>query len=203
MSGINRPFFFHQVEGALFSGNVRSAQRAGLTVLLDYWETSLARDDDRWLAYALATVHHETDRTMQPIREYGSDEYKRLRYDVTGSNPTRAIKNGNTQEGDGLKYVGRGYVQLTWKNNYALAGNMVGRDLVEHPDDALLPEIAAPILFQGMIAGWFTGKKLADYFSTETEDWRNARRIINGLDKADLIKGYALQYYAAISYTTG
>ena len=60
---------------------------------------------------------------------------------------------------------------------------------------------ATIILFLGMMEGWFTGKKLATYFNTTTEDWLNARKIINGLDKADLIKDYALKYYACISYT--
>ena len=52
-----------------------------------------------------------------------------------------------------------------------------------------------------MMEGWFTGKKLSNYFDLQKEDWRNARRIINVLDKADLIASYGKQYYAAISHT--
>ena len=43
-----------------------------------------------------------------------------------------------------------------------------------------------------MMEGWFTGKKLTNYFNGTTEDWFNARKIINVTDKADLIKDYAL-----------
>jgi hypothetical protein len=50
--------------------------------------------------------------------------------------------------------------------------------------------------------GSFTGVKLANYFSSDKDDWVNARRIINGLDKANLIAAYAKSYYAAISHTT-
>ena len=202
MSRINRAFFFDQVRSSLFDGRLRSSQVIGLTSLLDYWDAKLANRDDRWLAYVLATAHLETGRTMQPIREYGSNEYKRLRYDVTGSDPARARAHGNTLAGDGVRYAGRGYVQLTWKNNYRRAGIAVGYDLVGKPDDAMLVDVATQVIFRGMIAGWFTGKKLADYFNPSTGDWRNARRIVNGLDKADLIKDFGLKYYAALSYTT-
>ena len=54
-----------------------------------------------------------------------------------------------------------------------------------------------------MTKGIFTGKKFADYFSPQKEDWVNARRIVNGLDKANSIADYGKRYYAAISYTTG
>ena len=59
---------------------------------------------------------------MQPIPEYGSDERKKRLYDVEGANPDRAKKNGNTAPGDGVLYAGRGFVQLTWKNNYQRLG---------------------------------------------------------------------------------
>jgi putative chitinase len=53
-----------------------------------------------------------------------------------------------------------------------------------------------------MSEGIFTGKKFADYFSKTKEDWVQGRRIINGLDKAQLIADYAHRYYGAISHTT-
>ena len=69
-------------------------------------------------------------------------------------------------------------------------------------DGALEPDLAAKIMFKGMIDGIFTGKKLADYFNPRTADWKNARRIINGLDHADDIATYAKKFYAASSHTT-
>ena len=202
VSRINREFFFQQVRAVLFDGRLRQDQVDGLSNILDYWDARHAARDDRWLAYALATAHHETDRTMRPVLEYGSTAYKRRLYDVAGADPARARRMGNTEPGDGVRYAGRGYVQLTWKNNYRRAGQAIGRNLVARPDDAMIPKVAVEVMFRGMIAGWFTGRKLADYFTPGRGDWRNARRIINGLDKAELIKGYALQYYGALSYTT-
>lgn len=200
---INRDFFFKQVRLTLFGGSLSTKQVNGLTGLLDEWERHHAALDDRWLAYALATAHHETDRTMQPIHEYGTRERFIRLYSIAGVDPNRARKMGNTEVEDGPRYCGRGFVQLTWKNNYIRAGNEIGYPaLVNNPDDAMKPEYARPILYDGMIGGWFTGKKLPDYFNPNKADWVGARAIINGKDKASLIAGYGEAYYAAISYTT-
>ena len=199
---INRKFFFDQCKSSLFGGSYSQKQVDGLTAILDEWEKSHSAQDDRWLAYMLATAHHETDRKMQPIGEYGGPKYWTKMYDIGGDRPSLAKKMGNATPGDGVLYRGRGFVQLTWKSNYARAGAKIGVDLVNHPDKAMELTPATRIMFEGMMAGWFTGKKLSDYFSKTADDWVNARRIINGLDKANLIAGYGKRYYAAISYTT-
>lgn len=102
------------------------------------------------------------------------------------------------QEGDGYLYRGRGYCQLTWKNNYHKLGDALGVDLVADPELASDPELATRIILLGMRDGLFTGKDLSDYLgpeapeSSNTEpDYFNARRIINGVDKADVIARYA------------
>lgn len=199
---INRHFFFDYVRTALFEGRLRQPQVNGLTAILDTWERGHAKSDDRWLAYMLATAHHETDRTLQPVRETGGEAYLRRMYDIAGARPALARKMGNTEPGDGVKYCGRGFVQLTWKNNYRAMGGPTCVDLVGHPDKAMELPVATEILFTGMIRGMFTGKKLADYFDRSRADWTGARRIVNGTDKASLIAGYGKAYYAAIGYTT-
>lgn len=75
---------------------------------------------------------------------------------------------------------------------------LLGKPLVESPELALNLDIATQILFKGMIKGMFTGKKLSNYFDTDTEDWVNARKIINGTDKADLIAGYGKKFLNAL-----
>ncbi len=177
---INRGFFFDQVNLRLFDGRLPARTRESLGQILDYWETNSPKADDRWLAYALGTAHHETDRTFGPIREYGRGKGKRY-----------------------YPYYGRGLVQLTWDYNYRAMSPVVGIDLVKNPDAALELKNAIPIMFVGMTKGTFTGKKFADYFNKTTEEWVKARRIINGLDKANTIAGHARKYYGTISYTTG
>src|SRR5262249_12075507 len=98
-------------------------------------------------------------------------------------------------------FYGRGFVQLTWYENYQKAGKKLNADFIKKPELVLELKYATPILFAGMFEGWFTGKKLSAYFNQQKEEWRNARRIINGTDKADLIADYGKKYYAAISHT--
>ncbi len=153
-------------------------------------------------AYALATAFHETASTMQPIKEFGGPTYFTRMYDPTGARPKMAVANGNTCAGDGPKYCGRGYVQLTWKTNYARAGKECGVDLVAYPDHAMRPDIAAKIMRNGMDHGWFTGRKFSDYLPTkgraERQHFSNARRIINGTDRASQIADHALKFQSAL-----
>lgn len=203
MSKINRKFFFDQVRWKLFGGKLSKSQVRGLDTILDVWEKDHAQKDDRWLAYALATAYHEVAFTMKPIHEKGGAKYFFYMYDKDGSRPRVAAPLGNTQKGDGVKFHGRGYVQLTGRSNYAKASKLVGAHLVDAPNRALELDIAGKILFKGMEIGLFTGKKFGHYFNKTKEDWINARRIINRLDKAPQIAQYAKKFYAAIGYTTG
>jgi predicted chitinase len=147
--------------------------------------------DRRKLAYCLATFKWETAHTMRPIDEHGGNIYFNKRYNPA----TQAGKNvGNTQPGDGALFHGRGYVQLTGRANYNKAKKLTGVDLIANPDKAKDPELAYNIAIQGMTDGWFTGKKLANYFAGETADYVNARRIINRLDQADRIADIARRF---------
>ncbi len=190
---INRNFFFEQVIRTLFTGKMTPGQRAGLTAILDEWDANYNKKDDRWLAYMLATTHHETDRTFKGIEEYGKGKTRPYGKKIKMSKKPYTTPN--------KLYYGRGFVQLTWYENYELAGKKLGVDLLNKPELALDLKICTQVLFKGMMEGWFTGKKLVTYFNGPTQDWRNARRIINGTDKADLIADYAKKYYASISYT--
>ena len=154
-----------------------------------------------WVAYALATTWHETAATMQPIKEHGGPAYFKRMYDKDGNRPHVAKVLGNTMPGDGVLFAGRGYVQLTGRTNYERAGKATGYPLVGNPDLAMRPDIAAEILRAGMLEGWFTGRKfssaLPDAIATRAQ-FAGARRIINGVDKADKIAGYAIDFQAAL-----
>jgi predicted chitinase len=169
----------------------------GLQVLLGAMGT--AGWGRRFTAYGLATAYHETAGTMQPVHEYGSKEYLRNNYDVTGRRPAYARNMGNINPGDGVRYAGRGYVQLTWRNNYLHAGTALGRDLVNAPDDAMLPDVAADVMTYGMAGGWFTGKKLSDYITGDRCDFKGARAVINGTDKAALIANNADKFLGCLT----
>lgn len=197
---MNRKAFFDGIRAGPFPGRLRQGQVAGIGALLDEWQRRRLTDL-RHLAYMLATVFHETSQTMAPIRERGGDDYLTRMYDIGGDRPALARRNGNVNPGDGVRYAGRGFVQLTWRANYARMGELLKLPLEERPDLALEPKVATAILFEGMLRaesfrGDFTGKCLEDYFNDQTTDWINARRIINGADRAANIAGIAKQFYA-------
>lgn len=168
---LDRKTIYDRVRGPLFGGSLDQAQADGIEKILDEWAR---RDlmDQRWLAYMLATVFHETGQTMQPIRERGTEAYLR-------SKPY-------------YPWVGEGLVQVTWEANHRKFRATAPGQLLQWPQ-CLVP------LFDGMIDGMFTGKKLADYFNATRSDPYQARRIINGLDKATLIAGYHATFFRALT----
>ena len=89
-------------------------------------------------------------------------------------------------------------MQLTHWVNYKFAGEQLGIDLINNPDLALEPKYAAEILVKGSINGWFTSKKLSDYINDKSKNYYQARRVINSLDKAQLIASYAVVFEKAL-----
>ncbi len=176
---MNRTAFFDSIRRSIFRGRLSQSQVDGLNFLLDRGE-GLKRAH---FAYILATIYHETAHTMQPIAERGKRRYFD-RYDG---------RLGNDKPGDGYRYRGRGYVQLTGKANYRKAGDRLRLPLVEKPDLALDPDVSWKITKRGMLEGWFTGKKLGDFKS-----YRYMRQVVNGFDRADLIAGYAAAFEEAL-----
>ena len=87
---------------------------------------------------------------------------------------------------------------LAWFENYKKASEKLKHDFLNNPDDVMQIEHATNILLLGMKEGWFTGRKLSDYINQSKKDYLNARRIINGMDKASLIAGYAETFEKAL-----
>lgn len=173
---IGRKTFFDGFK-ANFDDTLDQSQVDGIEFLLSAFEKEPVWDEIWKVAYALATIFHETAGAMRPVEEgfylakYGPKRVKQFQ--------------------DTLRYrpfFGRGYVQLTWKRNYEKAGKVFGVDLVGKPELALDRDIAFRVMTVGMHRGWFTGKKFADFRPT---DFYNMRTIINGHDVASLIAGYA------------
>jgi hypothetical protein len=180
-------------------GKLNATQVSGLDNLLTYIELDPDLSDLRWAAYMLATIKHECADTFQPITERGPKSYFN-KYEPG----TKIGKNlGNKVPGDGFLYRGRGYVQLTGRANYqkmsAALALAPSDDLITFPDNALHPDVAFRIMSYGMRNGTFTGKKLSNYISGSTCDYLNARRIINALDQASKIKGYAVNFEAFLN----
>lgn len=134
--------------------------------------------DPRWIAYIMATVKHETNGTFEPVEEayWLSDAWRQanLRY---------------------WPAHGRGFVQITWPTNYEKMSHRLNMpDLARDYDLALDWDVAYEILVVGMLEGLFTGRDLDDFINEQYCDYYRARKIVNGMDKAALIAGYAAEY---------
>lgn len=200
MAMINRPKFYASVR--VDFGKLKQSQVDGFEYVLSQWEES-GLEDLRWLAYILATTWHETAATVQPVREYGSDAYFVRRY---WDNVKVRNQLGNVVKQDAIDFCGKGYVQITGRNNYTKMSKILYNDkrLLVDPNLALDAKVAANIMFEGMttgksFAGDFTGKHLGNYFNKTTNDPINARRIINGTDAAEKIKDYHVDFLKAIA----
>lgn len=179
-------------------GALTQAQVNGVNLILAAPE---ARGwDRRWLAYALATAWHETGGVMQPVREgFATSDEGAIRAVTDLHRRGKISRNYALRDPEtGQSHYGRGLVQITHKDNYARAGLRLGLPLAEQPDLALEPDVSAAILLRGMAEGWFTGRKLGDYFSATVDDPINARRVVNGTDRAEMIAGYHRALLAAL-----
>ena len=180
----NHATFFNEYKKA-FNTKLTQGQVDGLESILNSIEQDPDITDVRWAAYMMATVKHECADKWQPIEEYGKGKGRKYGNPVT-------VKGSDGKSYTNV-YYGRGYVQLTWDYNYKSLSTAIGLNdsLYINPALALDPVDAYKIMSYGMRQGTFTGKKLADYIHDSACDYKNARRIINGLDKWDIIQGYA------------
>ncbi|MBX5089084.1 hypothetical protein HJB60_07860 [Rhizobium lentis] len=199
---MDRILFFDAVRQELFRGELTQPQVVGMSAILDVWEKRFAQADRRWLAYILATAYHETAYTMQPVRETLAESDMRAVEILEAAFAAGRLSWVKTPywrpDEDGRCWLGRGLVQLTHKRNYEAMSALTGIDLVADPDRAMEMDAAVTILIEGMLQGSFTGHRLADHLNATTEDWVNARRIVNGTDRAEKLAGYAIAFNAAL-----
>jgi hypothetical protein len=202
---MDRSKFYDAVRTSLFAGKLSHSQVDGMESLLDVWDKHFAGAADipnptDHLAYDLATAFHETAKSMQPITEYGQVSY----FDKYNPGTKLGEQLGNTEKGDGYRFRGEGHVQNTGRRNALKATTRLnemfglGIDLVANPEQRRDPFVSAMSLFLGNKEGWWTGKKLGDYLIPGRPDFVNARRVVNGTDKAATIAGYAAKFKAAI-----
>lgn len=80
---------------------------------------------------------------------------------------------GNLNKGDGVKYKGRGIIQLTGRHNYRNAGKALNVDLENNP------QLASNEKYASLIAGWFWNSRNLNFWS-DKEDFRQVTKLING-----------------------
>jgi predicted chitinase len=166
-------------------GNIQGYAQQSIPLILKECSANQVSSREQ-IAYILATAQHES-LLGKYLTELSSGKQYEGRQDL-----------GNTQPGDGVRFKGRGYVQITGRRNYTDWSKRLKLDLVSNPEQAAESAIAAKVLVRGMQLGTFTGRKLSDYLNSSKRDFVNARRIVNGLDKADVIAGYAKAFFSVL-----
>ena len=135
---------------------------------------------DAQIAYVLATAEHESD-SFRTLEEYSSGAQYEGRADL-----------GNTIAGDGVRFKGRGYVQLTGRLNYTSYSEIAGLQLTRFPLIVMnWPALSVFVIVDGMMRGVYTKRKLGDFVSNSKQDFYNARQVINGHDRAEKIADQA------------
>lgn len=182
--------------------------KAGLNHLFDSWEKFGDADANR-LAFVLGTARRESSDTFAPVREAphcGADEECRERA-IGKLLAARAAKSGKPSranyslpDANGQRYYGRGFVQITLRENYQKTGAMLGLDLVSDPDRVLDPKIAGEILIRSMLEGWYGSKKpLSAYIDGNKLDWINARNNVNpNSPNKPITAAYSMDFSACI-----
>ena len=122
--------------------------------------------DDATKIAAAATVLVEVGPHFDPINEFGDRAYFTRMYEGRAD-------LGNTERGDGARYHGRGYIQLTGRANYRTYGQRLDVPLEREPQLALQPRVAA-----GVLADYFKSRDISA--SARRGDWREVREKVNG-----------------------
>jgi hypothetical protein len=184
--GLASPDKFFAALRPLF-GKMTAAQVEGIEAKLAAF--AAAASPIAHIAYGLATSFWETGQKMQPVQEIGRG---------------RGYPYGKPGKHGGQIAYGRGDVQLTWDYNYERADGELGLKgaLTSNYDRALETEISAQIMVLGMTEGWFTGRKFSSYLPVKglatLPQFTSARRIINGIDRAEKVAGFAMSFQAAL-----
>src|SRR5262245_34711825 len=132
------------------------------------------------IAYILATAEHESD-SFNTLEEYSDGSQYEGRNDL-----------GNTKAGDGPRFKGRGYVQLTGRRNYTRYSEITGVELVKLPFILMnWPALSVFVIVDGMIRGVYTSRRLDEFVNSSKQDFFNARLVVNGHDRAQKIADQA------------
>ena len=205
---MNPDHFWSIIRTNIFKGRISTGAFDTVNHIVDtYYAHYMPVADPEHLAYILATAYHESYHRLLnpdwlPVREGFAKTNEGAISAVTKLfDAGRISQNYSLPHTNGHSYYGRGLVQITWPENYRKMGKVLGIDLYGNPDLMLDPIVSAKALVIGSVEGTYTGRKLADFDTPDGMlDAFNARRVINGLDKAEKIKGdYDIFHFGIVS----
>jgi putative chitinase len=162
-------------------------------------------------AHFMAQIEHESH--LKPIEEstnYSADRllkifpkyfdqataklYERRPIQIANKVYANRMGNGNETSGDGYKYLGRGFIQLTGKSNYQAFKNASGIDVVSNPE-LLLEEANAMIC-----AIWFWNKNGISELADQDDIVNITKRINGGITGLEDRKALLVKYKTIFNY---
>lgn len=220
-AGLTEPakFYDHLRASKLLGDTISPEEFAGCEAILT---AAAGKLPTSWVAYCLATAHHETGGEMAPnVESLNYSTAQRICEVWPSRFPTIAsaqpfvrnakglanhVYNGRMGNrpgtNDGWDHRGRGQAHITGREMYAKldAELGLGGELIRNPDLALRPDIAAQILVVGALKGLFTGKKLNDFIAAKPthQQFVNSRRVINPDKNGERVADAADVFFAAL-----
>ena len=196
---IDKDYFFEH-----YHGDGKETENIRLLLWLIDNSDRVLRNDEA--AYIMATVRHECGPDFNMERKEWLDapwlRGRILWYAEGFDYPGDPAKGGKPHPKTGHLYFGRGPHQLTWYCNYKHQGEKMGLDLIGNPDLMLEPLNGFESMLNFFYDGDGTGGKykMNQFFFADKSYAYFARKMINGLDHANLIEDYFQEFFGAIRY---
>jgi len=165
-------------------------------------ESNFVPQSENLKAYANTSNKRIREIFTARANKYSDEELNQIKKDpykfaemVYGKDTKMGKSMGNTEEGDGFKYLGRGFIQVTGKNNYRELGKKLGIDLVSNPEKLNDPQIAARAAIVFVRDG--LGKNKINSFKNQSEANREVTQTIGGRG-LNLSKGYGAELLSKV-----
>lgn len=184
-------------------GKLNDSQVEGLEFLLGKLDETSKFNLSTQYANILAQIRRETNNTYQPVVEgyYIKGNRKKALYDYYRRNNPSALRTIFPYGWDTDKtYEGKGRVQTTHLFNAIKIKAKTGIDVVSNPDLLLDNETDWKVIELGFGDGIWTGKKISDYINDNKTDYKNARRVVNGLDHWREIEEDSIKFERIIDF---
>lgn len=184
-------------------GKLNDSQVEGLETMLKGFDETPHFNLATQYANILAQTARETNWTFKPKVEgyYIKGNRKKALYNYYARNNPSALRTIFPYGWDSnLTYEGRGRTQTTHLFNYMNISEALDIDCVENPDLLLDDETDIKVLLHCYHTGLWTGKKLTDYINDNKTDYKNARRVVNGLDAWREIQADSIKFERIIDF---